>query len=109
MELPKNIGLNERTIELLKEKQLLYGFIYTLSSVKLETLKSYIKNYLKIGFFSTFKSLASTVILFNKKFNRSFCLYVDYQDLNNFTIKNQYLLLLIEKALDCLDWTKQFT
>lgn len=48
MELPKNTGINEHAIKLIKGKQSLYEPIYTLSPVQQETLKAYIKIYLKI-------------------------------------------------------------
>ena len=35
------------------------------------------------------KSPAKAPILFDKKLDRSFCLYINYQGLNNITIKNQ--------------------
>ena len=50
MELPKNTSINKHTIELIKRKQLLYKSIYVLSPMKLETLKTYIENYLKTRF-----------------------------------------------------------
>ncbi len=50
MELLENTGLNEHAIELVEGKQPPYGPIYALSPVKLETLKTYIKTYLKTGF-----------------------------------------------------------
>ena len=50
MKLPKNIGINEHAIKLQDSKQPPYGPIYTLEPVKLETLKTYIKTYLKTGF-----------------------------------------------------------
>ncbi len=49
MELPENTGMNEHAIELIEGKQPPYGPIYALSSVELETLKSYIKTHLKTG------------------------------------------------------------
>ncbi len=109
MELPKNIRINEYTIKLIEEKQLSYGPIYTLSLVELETLKVYIETYLKTRFIwpSTFPT--DTPIFFNKKPNSNFCLFLDYQGLNNLTIKNLYLFPLIKKALNCLGWAKQFT
>ena len=47
-------------------------------------------------------------ILFDKKPDKSLRLCVDYQGLNNITIKNQYLLYLIGESLDQLDLAKQF-
>lgn len=64
----------------------------------LEILKAYIDTYLKTGFIQPFKSLADAPIFFDKKPNNSFYLYVNYQDLNNLTIKNWYLIPLIDKV-----------
>lgn len=100
--MPKQINLNKYAIKLKSNKKLSYKPIYNLSLVKLETLKVYIKIYLKIGFIWFFKSSASVLILFNKKPDSSFQLCVDYQELNNLTLKNQYLLFFIGKLLDCL-------
>lgn len=50
MELPENININEHAIELEEGKQLSYELIYSLNPVELETLKTYIKTHLKIGF-----------------------------------------------------------
>lgn len=108
IKLPKNISINKHTIELVKGKQLPYGSIYALSLVELETLKTYIKIHLKTEFIWQSKSSTDALILLNKKLNGSLHLYVDYQGLNNLTIKNQYSLLLIRKSLDRLDCAKQF-
>ena len=48
--LPKRTELNEHVIDLENDKQPLYGPIYSLSPVELETLKTYIETYLKTGF-----------------------------------------------------------
>ena len=106
MELPKNTGINEYAIELQDGRQPSYGPIYSLGLVELETLKTYIKTYLKTGFIQPSKSPAGAPILFNKKSDKSLRLYVDYRKLNNLTIKNRYLLPLIGEALDWLDRAK---
>ena len=77
--------------------------------MELETLKTYIKTYLKTRFIQPSRSSAVALILFNNKPDRSLHLCVDYGGLNNVTIKNQYLLLLIGEALDWLGRGKQFT
>ena len=109
MELPKNIGIKEHTIELQDGKQPLYRPIYSLELVELKTLKTYIETYLKTGFIQPFKSSANALILFDKKPNDSLWLCIDYQGLNNLTIKNQYPFLLIGEALGQLDRVKRFT
>ena len=78
MELLENIGLNEHVIKLVEGKQPLYGPIYTLSLVELETLKIYIETHLKTEFIWPLKSLTSIPIFFDKKSNKSFHLCVDY-------------------------------
>ncbi len=109
MELPEHTGMNEHTIELIEGKQPSYGSIYTLNPVELETLKTYIKTHLKTGFIQPSKSPAWAPILFDKKPDGSLRLCVNYQDLNNLTIKNWYPLPLIGEFLDRLGRAKQFT
>ncbi len=100
MELRKNTGMNEHAIELIDGKQPLFGSIYALNPVELETLKTYIKTHLKTGFIQPSKFLTEALIFFDKKRDGSLYLCVDYQGLNNLTIKNFYPLLLIGEALD---------
>ena len=107
-ELPKYTGINDHPIDLLDNKQPTYGPIYSLGPVELETLKTYIKANLASGFIRPFKLPAGTPILFVPKKNSSFRLCVNYQGLNNLTIKNCYLLLLIGELLDRLDHVKRF-
>ena len=109
MELPKNTGIKEHVIELQDDKQSSYRPIYSLGPVELESLKTYIKTYLKTGFIQPSKLLASAPILFDKKPDGSLWLYVNYRGLNNLTIKNWYPLPLIGEALDRLSRAKQFT
>ena len=86
--LPKCTKLNEYAIDLENGKQPPYGLIYSLGLVELETLKTYIKTHLKTGFIRPFKSPTVAPILFDKKLEGSLCLCIDYQSLNNPTIKN---------------------
>ncbi len=50
MKLPENTGMKKHVIELIKSKQLPYGPIQALSTVELETRKTYIKIHFKTGF-----------------------------------------------------------
>ncbi len=76
--------------------------------MELETLKAYIKTQLKTGFIGPSKFFADDFIFFDKKLDDSFHLCINYQGINKLTIKNQYLLPLLEEVLDCLNWAKQF-
>ncbi len=77
--------------------------------MELETLKTYIKTYLKTEFIQTSKASVGTLILFDKKPNGSLCLCVNYQVFNNLLMKNQYPLPLIGESLDQLGRAKRFT
>ena len=86
--LPKHTRINDHAIVFVDNQQLLYRLIYSLGPVKLETLKAYIEINLANGFNKLFMSLAGTPILFNRKSDGSLQLCIDYQDLNNLTVKN---------------------
>lgn len=76
--LPKRTEFNQLTMNLKKGKQPPYGLIYNLGLVELKTLKAYIKTHLKTGFIQSSKSSIDVLILFNKKPDGSFRLYVNY-------------------------------
>ena len=105
----ENFGINKYIIEMKKGKQLLFRSIYRLRPVELKTLKTYIKNNLANGFICFFKSSIKALILFNRKSDNSFWFYANCQDLNNLTIKNQYLLLLISNLLYWFGQAKRVT
>ena len=92
VELLEHIEINNHPINLLDNKQLPYGPIYSLRPVELEMLKTYIKANLASSFITSSKSSANAAILFIRKKDDSLRLCVVYQGLNNLTIKNRYLL-----------------
>ena len=108
-ELPKNTGMNEHAIELKDSKQPPFGSIYSLGPVELEMLKIYIKTNLTNGFIRLSKSPTGAPVLFDRKLDESLRLCVDYWGLNNITIKNRYLLPLIDESLNQLGRAKWFT
>ena len=98
-------GAKKSTIELEPDKQPLYGPIYNLDPVELETLKTYIETNLANGFIRASNIPASTPIHFGCKSNNSFCLCVDYQGLNNFIIKNWYVILRLIRLSQTIYFT----
>ena len=82
------------------DNQSLYTLIYSWMMVKPKTLKTYIESNLASGFLKLLKSWAGAPLFFDCMKNCSPCLYIDYQRLNNFTIKNRYSLSLINNQLD---------
>ncbi len=77
--------------------------------MELKTLKAYIRNNPVSGFIRPSKSPAGAAILFDKKPDGSLRLCVDYQGLNNLTIKNRYPLPLVGESLDRLGQVRRFT
>ncbi len=105
VELPEYTGINDHAIKLVDDRQPLYAPIYSLGPIELKTLKAYIKNNLASSFIRPSKSPAGALILFNKKLDGSLRLCVDYQGLNNLTIKNRYPSPLVRESLNQLGWT----
>ena len=70
--------MNEHAIKQEERKQQLFGPIYSLELIELETLKIYIKTNLANGFIWPFKFPAKVFILFDKKPDRSLRFYIDY-------------------------------
>ena len=88
LELSEYIGINDHVIKLVDDQQPLYGPIYSLGPVEIETLKTYIETNLANSFIRLSKFQTKAPIFFDKKPDGSFQLCVDYQRLNNLTIKN---------------------
>ena len=70
--------INDHVIELVDDLQPLYGPIYSLSPIKLEILKAYIKNNLANSFIRPSKSPIKVPIFFDRKPDSSLRLCVDY-------------------------------
>ena len=107
--LPKRTGINKHAIELEDGKQSLYKPIYSLGPVELETLKTYIEINLANDFIQPSKSPAGAPILFVYKLDGNLQLCIDYQGLNNLTIKHWYPFLLIGESINQLGQAKCFT
>ena len=72
-----------------------FSSIYSLSILELKALREWLDKNLSKGFIRASLSAAEVPILFVKKSDSSLRLYIDYHSLNEWTIKNRYLLLLI--------------
>ena len=107
--LSEQIRANKYAIKLEKVKQSLYRPICSPKLFELKTFKTYIKINLANGLIRASKLSANALVLFIHKSDGSFCLCIDDWKLNNLTIKNWYLLLLIGKSLNRLSQVKQFT
>ena len=90
-------------------RSLSFRLIYQLLEKKLAILKEYININLEKGFIRLSISLAASLLLFILKKNRKLRLYIDYKQLNSITIKDKYLLPLINKLYDQLYRALQYT
>lgn len=78
IELPKYNSINNYIIKQVENKQLFYEPIYSLSLVKLEILKIYIKIHLKTRFIQIFIFFLRAPIVFDQKLDGSLCFYINY-------------------------------
>ena len=74
----KYIKVNNYVIKLEKNKQPLFKSIYSLKSIELKIIKTYIKTNIANSFIQSSKFFIKVSILFNKKPNTSPHLYIDY-------------------------------
>jgi hypothetical protein len=77
-----------------------YGLIYFLLEKELIALREYLKENQKKEFIRPSVINTSYPILFISKLGGKLRLYVNYYRLNEITIKNRYILLLILKLHD---------
>lgn len=64
-------SVNNHVIELVNDRQLFYGLIYSLGPVKVKTLKTYIKKNLASGFIRPSKSPTGAPILYDRKLDKN--------------------------------------
>ena len=72
-------------------------------------MQNYLHDNEKSNKIKRFTSFAKAFIMFVIKKNKSFCLCVDYRDLNIITIKNRCFLFFINKTLNRLINARYFT
>ncbi|KAH0613409.1 uncharacterized protein H6S33_005295 [Morchella sextelata] len=90
----------DHEIPLQEGKQPPFGPLYGMSSEELKTLREYLDDRLARGYIRSSSSPAGAPVLFIKKKDGSLRLCVDYRALNALTVKNRYLLPLINDTLD---------
>ena len=99
----------DHIIPLISDKELPKGPLYNMSCDKLQVLQKYLKDHLSKGFICVSSSSAAFSVIFVKKPEGELCLCVNYCDLNNLTVKNQYLLPLIWETLNLIVSSVIFT
>lgn len=93
--LPEYIGIINDFLNLANYKNPTYGLIYSLKPIEYKILKTYIKTKLTFGLIGSFKSSASSLIVFVCQKNSYVWLFLDYWKFNHLTMGNRYLLPFI--------------
>ena len=83
--------------------------IYPLSKNKREEVQNFINNQLRKGYIRPSKSSQTSPVFFVGKKDGSKRMIMDYYSLNDQTVKNNYLLLLIIDLIDTTGSKKVFT
>jgi len=96
------IDLKE-TFKLRKER------IYPLSKNEREEVQNFVEDQLRKGYIRLSKSPQTLLVFFVGKKDGSKRMVMDYRNLNNQTIKNNYLLQLITELIDNMGSKKVFT
>src|SRR5437016_4910884 len=99
----------DHTIPVQEGKEVSFGPIYQISEKELEALRDFITRNSRKGFIRESQLLAGALVLFVPKKDRKLQLVVNYQLLNNITIKDRYMLPLIHKMQDRLRGSTIFT
>ena len=85
------------------------GRIYPLPKNKREKVQNFVEDQLRKGYIRPSKSPQTSPVFFVGKKNRSKRMVIDYHNLNDQTVKNNYPLLLIMDLIDNISSKKVFT
>ena len=85
------------------------GRIYPLSKNKREEVQNFVEDQLRKGYIRLSKSLQMLPVFFVSKKDRSKQMIMDYCNLNDQTVKNNYLLPLITELINNIGSKKVFT
>jgi len=85
------------------------GRIYPLSKNKREEVQNFVEDQLRKGYIRPSKSPQTLPVFFVGKKDGSKWMVMDYHNLNNQTVKNNYLLSLITELIDNMGSKKVFT
>ncbi|GKC49982.1 hypothetical protein Tco_1072727 [Tanacetum coccineum] len=81
---------------------------YRLAPTKMQELSNHLKELQEKGFIRPSSSPWGSPVLFVKNKDGSFCMRIDYRELNKLTIKNRYPLPRIDDLFDHLQGSRYF-
>jgi len=90
----------DHAIDLKETFKLQKGRIYSLSKNEREEVQNFVKDQLRKGYIRLSKSPQTSPVFFVGKKDGNKRMVIDYYNLNDQTIKNNYLLLLITELID---------
>ena len=95
-------------IDLMKSKMFCIKSIYKITWDELAVIWNYLDSMLEKKWIHLSSSFAKAFVLFVKKLNESLCLCMNYCNLNEITVKNNYSLFLLSETLNCFTYAKHF-
>jgi len=95
-------------IDLMKKKISCIKFIYKMTWDELAVIRDYLNSTLKKKWIRSSSSSAEASVLFVKKLNESLWLCMNYYDLNEITVKNNYSLFLLSETLNHFTHARHF-
>ncbi len=95
-------------IDLMKNKMFHIESIYKMTWDEFTVIRNYLDSALKKKWIHSSSNFAEASVLFVKKLNKSLHLCVNYCDLNEITVKNNYSLSLLSETLNCFAYAKHF-
>jgi len=99
----------DHTIDLKETFKLQKGRIYLLSKNERKEVQNFVEDQLRKGYIRPSKLPQTSPVFFVGKKDGSKRMVMDYRNLNNQTIKNNYPLLLIMELIDNMGSKKVFT
>ena len=99
----------DHAIDLKEMFKLWKGRIYPLSKNKREEVQNFVEDQLRKGYIRLSKSPQTSPVFFVGKKNGSKWMVMDYRNLNDQTVKNNYPLPLITELIDNMGSKKVFT
>ena len=99
----------DHAIDLKEIFKLQKGRIYPLSKNEREEIQNFIEDQLRKGYIRPSKSPQTSLVFFVGKKDGSKWIVMDYHNLNNQTVKNNYPLPLITELIDNIGSKKVFT
>ncbi len=95
-------------IDLMKSKMPCIESIYKMTQDELAVIRNYLNSALEKKWIHSSSSFAEASVLFVKKLNESLHLCMNYRDLNEITVKNNYSLSLLSETLNRFAHARHF-